>query len=216
MRMRFRREYQAEFLSNYGLVASCFSEENVSRHVQDQPSLPLKVGIDFNADPISAVCGYVYKDTLHIFDEIVMRDATTWDLAEEIIGRYGQSRKIYCYPDPTGSRRQTSAVGLSDHAILRRAGLKVVAPKAAWNTRDKIMAVNAALRTADGKMHTLIHPKCRELIKSFRSLGYKPGTSIPNKDLGVDHSFDAFGYLVLSAFNLAKPRGQKATNFQVY
>ena len=31
-----------------------------------------------------------------------------------------------------------------------------------------------------------------------------PGTGLPNKNLGVDHAFDAFGYLVLAAVQLGQ------------
>lgn len=212
----FRREYEAQFIPESGLVAACFSNDNLSAEVTDIPDLPLLVGVDFNVDPLTAVFGVIRHDKLLIHDEVAIENATTWDLAEEIIGRYGQSRTIYVCPDPTGARKQTSGVGLSDHAILKRYGFRVVAPKAPWNVKDKIMAVNAALRTADGVVHTLIHPGCRELIKSFRSLGYKPGTTIPNKDLGVDHAFDAFGYLCLGKFNRAKPKSGVVTDFRLY
>jgi hypothetical protein len=105
---------------------------------------------------------------------------------------------------------------VTDHQILRRGGISVVAPKMPWTIRDKIMAVNAALRTADGEVHTVVHPRCRELIKSFRTLGYQAGTDVPNKKLGVDHAYDAFGYLVLSKHNLARPKSGQVTDFRVY
>lgn len=212
----FRREWLGEDISNAGLVASCFSNDNIDNTVEDNPHLHLQVGVDFNASPLTAVLGYVHKDRLFIFDEIVMRDATTWDLVDELHARFGDGRVMHAFPDPTGARRQTSGVGATDHQILRRGGIRVHAPRAPWNIKDKVMAVNAALRTADGTVHTLIHPRCRELIKSFRTLGFKPGTSIPNKDLGVDHAYDAFGYLVLSRFNLAKPRVSGKTGLEVW
>ena len=46
-------------------------------------------------------------------------------------------------------------------------------------------------------------PRCKELIKSLRTLN-SPWNGPLNKNLGVDHAFDAFGYLVLQQFNLAK------------
>ncbi len=62
----------------------------------------------------------------------------------------------------------------------------------------------------------LIHPRCKELIKSLRTLTYSPGTGLPNKNLGVDHCFDALGYLCLQVFNLAKPENIGATNYRVW
>ena len=37
-----------------------------------------------------------------------------------------------------------------------------------------------------------------------------------NKNLGVDHAFDAFGYLCLQQFNLAKPETLGQTSFRIY
>ena len=40
--------------------------------------------------------------------------------------------------------------------------------------------------------------------------------AFPNKNLGVDHAFDAFGYLVLQQFNLAKPEAMGTTSYRLY
>jgi hypothetical protein len=39
---------------------------------------------------------------------------------------------------------------------------------------------------------------------------------MPNKKLGVDHSFDAFGYLTLGKFNLAKGEQGAVTRHRIY
>lgn len=227
----FEREYEAKILSNTGLVASCFSMLNVDSTIEDDEDLPLYVGIDFNNDPLTAICANIIKENgrikeLRVFNELNLKNATTWDLAEVITDLYGEvgdpdsdrggNRRIIACPDPTGKRKQTSGVGVSDHQILRKAGITVYAPEAPYNTADGIRAVNAALRTADGEVHCKIHPRCRELIKSFRTLGYAEGTRMPNKNLGVDHSFDAFKYLCLGKFNLAKGESGTVTGHRIY
>lgn len=217
----FEREYEAKILSNTGLVVSCFSMENLDSTVEDDPNLPLYVGIDFNNDPLTAICANIIKENgravqLRVFDELNLKGATTWDLAEALFNLYGENRRIIACPDPTGKRKQTSGVGVSDHQILRKAGIIVYAPECPYNTADGIRAANAALRTADGEVHTKINPRCRELIKSFRTLGYAEGTRMPNKKLGVDHSFDAFKYLCLGKFNLAKGESGTITTHRIY
>ena len=217
----FEREYEAKILSNTGLVVSCFSMDNIDSSVEDDPELPLYVGIDFNNDPLTAICANITRENgkikeLRIFDEMSLKGATTWDLAEQLVDIYGLKRRIIACPDPTGKRKQTSGVGVSDHQILRKAGIEVYSPESYYNTADKIRAVNAALRTADGEVHTKIHPKCRELTKSFRTLGYAEGTRMPNKKLGVDHAFDAFGYLVLGKFNLTRGMNGSRTQHIIY
>ena len=133
---------------------------------------------------MSGICAVRKDDTLYVFDEIMMRGgATTWDFAEEVTRRdAGLSR--CCLPRPTGGARKTSGVGVTDHTILRRSGFTVQSPKSPWKIPDKITAVNTALLDASGARRTYIHPRCKELIKSLRTLTYAPGTGLPNKILG--------------------------------
>jgi hypothetical protein len=211
----FRVEFEAKFEALGGLVAACFSEDNVMR-VDDDPAQPLLIGCDFNNSPLSTVLAVIKGAELHVFDELVLvGGATTWELADALHARFGLDRIKHCCPDPTGARQQTSGVGMSDHAILRRSGIQVFASRG-WNTvKDKINATNAALMTADGVRHCYIHPRCKHLLKSLRTLGYSSGSDLPDKKSGVDHSFDAFSYLVLEKFNLNKAK-QGGTSFRVW
>ena len=213
----FRQEFEASFENLTGLVAVSFSDANISETSSDLNVLPLLLGVDFNVDPMSGICAVKHGDTLHVFDEIMLTGgATTWDFAEEIQRRYGLERRVIACPDPTGAARKTSGVGVTDHAILRKSGFNVQTPRSPWKIRDKITAVNTALLDAAGTRRVLIHPRCKELIKSLRTLTYAPGTGLPNKNLGVDHAFDAFGYLVLQQFNLAKPETLGQTTYRIY
>jgi hypothetical protein len=213
----FRQEFEASFENLSGLVAISFSDANIAPEIKDIPVLPLLVGLDFNVSPMSAVCAVKYQSELWVFDEIVLTGgATTWDFCETLIDKYGMERRIITCPDPTGAARKTSGVGATDHAILRKAGLTVSTPKAPWKIRDKITCVNMGLLDATGTRRIKIHPRCVELIKSLRTLTYTANTNLPNKNLGVDHSFDALGYMCLQVFNLAKPENIGSTDFRVW
>jgi len=213
----FRQEFEASFENLTGLVAVSFSDENIDKEVADLHMLPLLLGLDFNVDPMAGICAVKHNNTLYVFDEIMLTGgATTWDFTEEVVRRYGVDRRIIACPDPTGSARKTSGVGVTDHNILRRSGFTVMSPKSPWKIRDKITAVNTALYDANGERRTLIHPRCKELIKALRTLTYAPNTGLPNKNLGVDHAFDAFGYLCLQQFNLVKPETLGQTAFRIY
>jgi len=213
----FRQEFEASFENLTGLVAVSFADENIDKEVADLHMLPLLLGLDFNVDPMAGICAVKHNNTLYVFDEIMLTGgATTWDFTEEVVRRYGVDRRIIACPDPTGSARKTSGVGVTDHNILRRSGFTVMSPKSPWKIRDKITAVNTALLDANGERRTLIHPRCKELIKALRTLTYAPNTGLPNKNLGVDHAFDAFGYLCLQQFNLAKPETLGQTAFRIY
>ena len=213
----FRQEFEASFENLTGLVAVSFDDENIDKEVQDLHMMPLLIGLDFNVDPMAGICAVKHNDCLYVFDEIMLTGgATTWDFAEEVIRRYGVDRRVIACPDPTGSARKTSGVGVTDHTILRRNGFTVMSPKSPWKIRDKITSVNTALLDANGDRRTFIHPRCKELIKALRTLTYAPNTGLPNKNLGVDHAFDAFGYLCLQQFNLAKPETLGQTSFRIY
>jgi len=213
----FRQEFEASFENLSGLVAINFSDANISTEIKDIPVLPLLVGLDFNVSPMSAVCAVKYQSELWVFDEIILTGgATTWDFCETLIDKYGMERRIITCPDPTGAARKTSGVGATDHAILRKAGLTVSTPRSPWKIRDKITCVNMGLLDAAGTRRIKIHPRCVELIKSLRTLTYTPHTNMPNKNLGVDHSFDALGYMCLQVFNLAKPENMGSTDFRVW
>ena len=211
----FRQEFEASFENLSGLVAINFSEENISKTVQDIPQIPLYIGLDFNVDNMSAVCGVRVGDDLHIFREIIMVNATTWDIADEINHIFGLERRKDICPDPTGAARKTAGVGLTDHAILRKAGLKVSTPRSPWKIRDKVNCVNTAILDGTGTRRLLIHPSCRETIKSLRTLVYDDN-GLPNKKLGVDHCFDALGYLCLQKFNLNKGIKIGQSTFKLY
>jgi hypothetical protein len=211
----FRQEFEASFENLSGLVAVNFSEDNISKDVKDIPELTLYLGLDFNVDNMSCVCGVRVEDELHIFDEIVMVNATTWEIADHLNSKFGLERRKDISPDPTGAARKTAGVGLTDHAILRKAGLKVSTPKSPWKIRDKVNCINTAVLDDAGVRRLRIHPRCRETIKSLRTLTYD-ANGLPNKKLGVDHLFDALGYLCLMKFNLAKPRAIGTTNYRVW
>mgnify|MGYP003133442655 FL=1 len=213
----FRQEFEASFENLTGLVAVSFGDLNISTEAKDITIAPLLLGVDFNVDPMSGICAVKDGDMLYVFDEVMLTGgATTWDFAEEVTRRYGVDRRVIACPDPTGGARKTAGIGATDHSILRRSGFNVSSPKAPWKIRDKITAVNTALLDASGTRRTVIHPRCKELIKSLRTLTYTPNTGLPNKNLGVDHAFDAFGYLCLQQFNLAKPETLGQTGYRIY
>ncbi len=213
----FKQEFEASFENLTGLVAISFSDENISEKAKDISVSPILLGVDFNVDPMSGICAVKDGENLYVFDEVMLTGgATTWDFAEEVVRRYGVDRRVIACPDPTGGARKTAGVGATDHSILRRSGFNVSSPRAPWKIRDKITAVNTALLDASGSRRTFIHPRCKQLIKSLRTLTYAPNTGLPNKNLGVDHAFDAFGYLCLQQFNLAKPETLGQTGYRIY
>lgn len=209
----FKQEFEASFENFDGLVAVNFSQENITDYAQDIEGAELLLGIDFNVDPFVCLCAVKRRirleeesyEEMHVFAEIVLSNCTTWDMAEAINERFGLEREKKAYPDPTGNARKTSSAGQTDHMILRQSGIAVIAPKKPWKIKDKVTAVNTALLDGSGRRRLKINPCCVETIKSLRGLVYNSASQLPDKSGGLDHNFDALGYLCLSAFNLMRP-----------
>jgi len=204
---QFRQEFLASFETDDSQVAYNFSREP---HTIDIPAdintNVIHVGCDFNVNPMSATIAVQSNDqTLTVIDEVVIYSSNTTELADEIRNRYPRSRVII-YPDPAGSARKTSANGLTDHKILENAGFVVKSPRRHDPVRDRINATNAKFKNANGVISLYIGKNCKRLIESLEKHSYKTGTSIPDKDSGYDHMFDALSYCVAYMFPIRKDR----------
>ena len=189
----FQQEYCASFETYSGLIYYAFGDENVQDIQPLQERETIMIGLDFNIDPLSAVLAVRRGEQLHIFDELSINGANTFDFCEEVKRRY-PNRRIEVYPDASGSQRRTSS-NTTDHAILANAGFTVRVGRSNPAVLDRIAAVNSRLCSSTGQRMILVNKKCRSLIKCLTSQTYKEGTRVPNKD-GSDHLNDALGYLI--------------------
>lgn len=190
----FKQEFMAAFVNYAGIIYYNFDRNETVKRIEDDGS-ELHIGMDFNLDPMSAVVCLRKPEGLCAIDEIVIYGSNTDEMVDEIRTRYG-NRKIVIYPDPASRQRKTSAGGRTDLSILQNAGFVVKSKNAHSAIRDRINSVNARLKSADGRRHLFVDPKCKQTIKSLERQVYKEGTSQPDKDSGFDHMNDALGYLV--------------------
>jgi hypothetical protein len=95
--------------------------------------------------------------------------------------------------------------GKSDLQILTRAlkeaGYRAAdfrIPKSNPAIRERVMLLNAKLKSADGERLLKVDPKCKELIADFEQVTYKEGSQVIDKerDSRRTHLSDALGYLV--------------------
>jgi hypothetical protein len=197
---QFRQEFLASFETDESRVAWNFVRDT---HVIAQPTnldtRILHVGMDFNVSPMAVCIAERRGDQLIVHDELTVYSTNTDEIADEIIARYPQS-KIFCYPDPAGSARKTSANGMTDHKILENRGFLVKAPRKHDAVRDRINATNARLKNALGEINLLVTKNCKHTIDSLEKHSFKPNTQIPDKDSGYDHQFDALSYMVAFLF----------------
>ena len=203
---QFKQEFEADFVTASNLVAWAFTRENI-RSLANPDTRILHVGVDFNVSPVTAAIYVQQGEEMYQIDEVNMLNSNTQELADEILRRYPQS-KIFCYPDPAGRQRKTSAGGATDFTILESAGFIVKAPRSHDPVRDRINSYNARLCSAKGVRRLFIDPKCKYTLESLEKFCFKPGTQVPDKDSGWDHMFDAASYCIQYLFPLRKETPQ--------
>ena len=199
----YRQELEASFELQEGRVYHAFSRDSNVTNVPLIPGLPLLVGMDFNVNPMCAVVAQKAGEQCHVSAEIVLPNSNTFEMMDELVRRY-PAQKGVVHPDPSGAARKTSsAVGQTDHAIIRQAGWQVYMLKP-HQIVDRINAVNAMFHNANGERRLLIDHKCKNLIRALEGLSFKEGTKIPDKSLGFNHITDALGYLTMGVFPMIR------------
>jgi hypothetical protein len=206
---QFNQEFMATFETYENRVAWAFARDV---HVIDEPkevnTSIIHVGMDFNINPaVATISVQMDAQTLTVIDEIQMFASNTDEMSMEIKRRYPNS-KVFVYPDPSGSRRQTSSSGMSDHLILQNAGFIVKAPRKHDPVRDRINAINARFRSAEGKINLYITNSAKYTIECLDKHQFKEGTMVPDKDSGYDHMFDALSYCVAYMYPIRKTVAQ--------
>ena len=163
-------------------------------------------GTDFNVSVMAGVPGCKVGDTLHIWDELAVKQSNTDEVCALLKARF-PGRRIVAYPDPTGNARKTSAAGETDHGIIRKYGMSVVSPKHPWAVKDRLNATNWLIRNAEGQIRLFVHPRCKHTIKGLQNVTFKEGAEdfVVDKSAGIEHWCDGLGYLILSAMNQVKP-----------
>jgi len=200
---QYRQEFEATFESFSNRVAWAWDRETMIREPELVDTKNLLVGMDFNLNPCVAAIMVRQGEDIFVIDEILLPNSHTAEVADELLERYPLS-KITVFPDPSGSRSQTSSGGVSDHLILANKGFVVKAPRKHDPVKDRINAINARFRTADGKNHLFISPKAKYVIESLDKHTFKEGSQQPDKDSGYDHMFDALSYGISYLYPIRK------------
>lgn len=113
------------------------------------------VSMDFNVDPMTAVCWKVYGREMHAFDELIIGEgvgARTEDMIRAMIKSGYTPDRTIIYPDPSGQNRSTK--GLPDVQILRDAGYnEIQVRKRHPSFRQRQLNVNNLLEKGLIKVH---------------------------------------------------------------
>ena len=210
-----------EFVNlQYGTCYYGFDRAKNVDQVSYNSSLPIRIAMDFNVDPISCVLFQIHKTKpkVRVFDEIQLSHSGGQDLMTERLAKLIKDKYPYenpnllqpkhkvdttghyiCYPDPAGKSRHTSAF-MSDHDILRRQGFGLRVKKKAPSVIDSVNAVNKAME------FTIVDPKCKEFIKDLEQVVLKEGTrEIDKANSERTHLTDAFRYSIDYEFPVKRP-----------
>lgn len=158
---------------------------NVTDFDSSYQSGQVRIGMDFNVMPMTAVIGYRVNDKFYIWDEMFLENSDTFKMCDQL-----KAKKYVgtVYPDSTGANRKTS--GKSDHVILKEAGFIIQSTRNPFVT-DRVNNINRLLR--DGKI--IIHPRCKKLINDLEKVTWKNDELDQKTDKMLTHITDALGYL---------------------
>ncbi len=201
----YKQEVLGEYLnSRADRVYHCFNRAlHVAQHKYD-PRKILFWALDFNVSPMSSILAQDVGGKLAVIDEIVLDRATTDEACQEFENRYrGHVAGLEIFGDASGRNMHTT--GTSDYTMLQsflyRAGfrnVKIRVPSKNPPVLSRIQRVNGYLTNSLGEIRIEIDPRCRELVKDFEEVLFKPDSGVIDKtrDLRRTHASDALGYLV--------------------
>lgn len=203
----FQQEYEANWTTLTNVVFEYFGEHNIQPVELPGATEPIVIGLDFNVAKMCAIVGRRTATGLEYFDEIILENSNTQEMAAEIRHRYPRN-PVTVIPDASGQARKTSSGGVTDHAILQTAGFTVRVNRANPTVRDRINCANSLFfLRPDGTTRFRIDPRCKWTIRSLRNWSYKENSQgVPDKDSGWDHASDSATYPIALLFPITRPQ----------
>ena len=159
---------------NNGLVIKDFTDANV-KEIAYQPEMDLHISCDFNVDPMCWVFAHKTDDKVFYFDEIAMENTTTAKACDEFHRRYPNHKaKVIVNGDASGDNRSCTSE-YTNYVIIKKKllqyGYDVEIQIKAFNPpiKNRIMAFNSKVRSANGEICLFVDPKCEKLLYNIYS-----------------------------------------------
>ena len=179
------------------------------------PGIPLCLACDFNVAPMVWLVCQLFRRNVRVVDEVVGRGVSVPDLVTELRNRYPtHTAELWIYGDPAGSNRNAQTA-MSDYDLMRL-GLRGYPVPVVWKVavahplvKDRVAAVNHALRDTDGRAWVHVHQRCGMLIQDMQEVVLEPGGGLHkvndrhNPYHQRTHASDALGYLIAREFPVA-------------
>lgn len=204
----FRQEYEASFEGATGRVYYAYSSErHEDPRIRVDPGLPIILCCDFNVNPCVWELAQRSGERVFVFDEIVLKNTNTVEMARVFQKRYGGHRAgTIVYGDSAGSSRTTT--GKTDYVLLAELGLNDQRIKRANpSVKDRVNAVNSMLENTNKEARLFHHPRCLSLKRDFETVVWKEdGGEINKSNYERTHATDAIGYFIEYEFQLRMSR----------
>jgi len=204
----FRQEYEGSFESYEGRVY-CYFDADVHRVDRGlQWNVPIFVACDFNVTPCIWIIGQDTNEITYVHQEVCRRNTDVFKMCAELkktliemMGNSEAQAKIYpirFYGDSSGMGRNFNAT-LSSWEIIRK-------EFEGWKVRfclqqnprivDRVNAVNARMRTADGAVRFGCNESCVELMRDFDRCELDDLQERKSQAGDRTHASDALGYMI--------------------
>ena len=190
-----------------GSTYYAFNREEHTGNCDDDESLPVRCGLDWNVDPLCCTVFQLHKEKpyIRVIKEISLYHAGEGDLLTErmceTIKATFPNNTYIAYPDATGKARNSSAA-FSDLDIVRRAKFKVEVAHINPRVVNRVNAMNKQL----SQNNILIDKSCTMLIGDLEKVVNKEGTrDIDKSNKKLTHMTDALGYAVTWLRPVIKP-----------
>jgi hypothetical protein len=216
----YRQEVLGEYLNiTQGRVYDCFDRDRNVRPSELNRQKPLYWSLDFNVSPLCSVLAQEGNDgDVYVFDEICLDNSTIAEAVEALrskIGRHpagvvvfgdasGRQRSVTALGDAyTELRKQLSAAGFANHTFR--------VPQSNPAVMQRVKLVNAHLLNKHGDVRLAVDAKCKQLIKDFEEVVFKPNEGVIDKarDARRTHISDALGYLIWELYGERQWVGEK-------
>ena len=183
-----------------------FDRELHTGEYRYNPSLPIRVGMDYNADPLSSTISQIQSNgKVQVIKEITLTHGGDGDLPTQrmcdVIRDLYPNNRYYAYPDATGASRHSSA-RFSDISIVRKNGFIINVAHINPRVINRVNAVNNQF----SKNNIGIDKGCKLLIKDLEQVTNKEGTrEIDKSNKNLSHLSDSFGYFINWEYPVTKP-----------
>lgn len=171
--------------------------------------LPLCWFWDFNVEPLMCGIGQKVGEVFRVHKVLVLEEGNDLEMVDQF--RYHFPRhggEVWIYGDATSERR-TAQTGETDYQLIMKAmrtypaPVRLKVPESNPLVRDRVNAVNYALKDEYGEVHVEIADVgCDELVKDLEEVLTDPRGGIKKTNDRKSHYFrrthisDAFGYWV--------------------